>query len=80
MKDRTILIKSGNPHKLWGEAVVTAAILRNERTRTLNDRNIEKILNSRRPVVQKLCIFGGQAWIMVRKGRGKMNPKAKRGI
>lgn len=77
---RTILQQSGLPDRFWGEAVSTAASLRNiTGTRAHDGKTPVEVLSGVRPFVGNLRTFGCEVWMLVSK-RKKLDPKARRGI
>lgn len=76
---RCMLIESGLPESLWGEAVNTAAYLRcRSPTKILKNATPFEVWSGSPPNVNYLKVFGSKAVALIKQpGRSKFSPKGK---
>ncbi|MGZ5510499.1 MAG: reverse transcriptase domain-containing protein [Nitrososphaeraceae archaeon] len=79
---RSMLVQSGAPEKLWGEALLTAVYLHNNTIQSTNGYKIpNQELYNFKVNINNLRIFGCNAYVYIEESkRGKIQPKFKNGI
>ena len=79
---RTIMIDAALPPTFWGEAVITAAYVRNRLPTSANPENRSpfEIRFGRRPDLRHLRPFGITAFVRIQSHITKVQPRATKGI
>jgi transposase InsO family protein len=82
---RALLHHSGTPHKFWGEALMTAAYLRNRTpSRAIGGKSPLSLWDSElsaSPNPLPLRVFGCECWALdTTPNKGKLEPRAWRGV
>ena len=79
---RSMLVNSNLPHTFWGEALSTAAYLRNiSPTKAITGMTPYEAWTGKRSLVNGLRVFGCQAFVHIPKDeRKKLDPKSKKCI
>jgi len=73
---RALMLDSGVPNKLWGEAVKTAAFLIN-RSPTITDKTPIENWTGKRPDLKDLKLFGCKAYVKTLTYVNKLQPRSK---
>ncbi|GLI67090.1 hypothetical protein VaNZ11_011292 [Volvox africanus] len=79
-KMRAMLIDSGFPMQIWGEALLTANFLRNLSPTVNSDLTPWERFTGSKPDLSKLRVFGSRAYVMLpQRQRSKLDPVAVQG-
>ena len=73
---RSMLVESGAPVQLWGDALLTAGFIRNRTSfKSLGDISPYELIYKTKPNLTRLRVWGADAFVYVEKSqRGKFDP------